>query len=126
MDPKELGRRIKQFRLERNLSQSELAERINVSFQQVQKYEQGRSRLTLERLESIAASLEVPIGAFWEPEPPKAAEAPGEYSRTPASLQRLTAAEVSLLRRFRRIRSARMREAFLRLLKEIAEADADG
>jgi transcriptional regulator with XRE-family HTH domain len=51
------GRRIRAFRLQRDLSQSDLAEKLGVSFQQVQKYEKGTNRITVSRLEQIALAL---------------------------------------------------------------------
>ena len=46
------------------LSQMKLAERISVSFQQIQKYESGVNKVSLEKLEKIANALKVPIGYF--------------------------------------------------------------
>jgi transcriptional regulator with XRE-family HTH domain len=44
--------------MQRDLSQSDLAEKLGVSFQQVQKYEKGTNRITVSRLEQIALALE--------------------------------------------------------------------
>jgi transcriptional regulator with XRE-family HTH domain len=44
----EVGRRVRSRRLECRLSQTELAERIGVTFQQVQKYEKGVNRIGAE------------------------------------------------------------------------------
>jgi transcriptional regulator with XRE-family HTH domain len=57
---KGMGRRIKLLRVSFNLSQAELAEKIGVSFQQLQKYESGKSEVTVTRLLSIAQALGVP------------------------------------------------------------------
>jgi transcriptional regulator with XRE-family HTH domain len=53
----EYGRRIRAFRLQRNLSQGDLAGKLGVSFQQLQKYERGTNRITVARLEQIAIAL---------------------------------------------------------------------
>jgi transcriptional regulator with XRE-family HTH domain len=53
----EYGRRIRAFRMQRDLSQSDLAEKLGISFQQVQKYEKGSNRITVSRLEQIAVAL---------------------------------------------------------------------
>jgi DNA-binding transcriptional regulator YiaG len=50
-----VGSRIKAGRLEAGLSQSTLAEAAGVSFQQIQKYERGRNRVSAERLLRKAA-----------------------------------------------------------------------
>jgi transcriptional regulator with XRE-family HTH domain len=62
----EVGQRIRIQRLAAGLSQSELAERIGVTFQQVQKYEKGMNRVGAGRLTKIARVLNVPIGSFFD------------------------------------------------------------
>ncbi|MGB9365959.1 MAG: helix-turn-helix transcriptional regulator [Xanthobacteraceae bacterium] len=61
----EIGRKIRALRLERGLSQSGLAERIGLTFQQVQKYEKGANRVSAGRLQQIADVLNVPITFFY-------------------------------------------------------------
>ena len=61
-----VGQRIREFRKSANLTQSELAHRIGVTFQQVQKYEKGTNRVGAGRLTQIAHALDVPIMAFFE------------------------------------------------------------
>ena len=53
-------------RLLNGLTQKELAEMIGTSFQQLQKYEKGTSRIGPARLQLVAQSLEVPISFFFE------------------------------------------------------------
>jgi transcriptional regulator with XRE-family HTH domain len=48
------------------MSQSELANRLGVSFQQVQKYEKGTNRVGAGRLPQIAGIFGVPIGALFK------------------------------------------------------------
>jgi transcriptional regulator with XRE-family HTH domain len=62
----EVGQRIRIQRLAAGLSQSELAERIGVTFQQVQKYEKGTNRVGAGRLTRIARVLNVPVGSFFD------------------------------------------------------------
>ena len=50
----EVGRRVRVERIARGLSQAELADRIGVVFQQVQKYESGANRISIGRLTRIA------------------------------------------------------------------------
>lgn len=61
----EVGRRVRSRRLEQKLSQTELADRIGVTFQQVQKYEKGVNRIGAGRLERISEALEVPVSFFF-------------------------------------------------------------
>jgi len=62
----EVGQRIRIQRLAAGLSQSELAERIGVTFQQVQKYEKGMNRVGAGRLTNIARVLNVPVASFFD------------------------------------------------------------
>jgi transcriptional regulator with XRE-family HTH domain len=61
-----VGRNIKLLRLDRGMSQTELARKIGVTFQQVQKYENGTNRLGSSRLFMIATVLDVPIIALFD------------------------------------------------------------
>jgi transcriptional regulator with XRE-family HTH domain len=56
-----IGNTIRKIRKMRNLSQTELAQKIDVSFQQVQKYENGANRISLSALLLIAMALDIPI-----------------------------------------------------------------
>ncbi len=49
--------RIRQIRQKRGLSQTDVAEALGISFQQFQKYEQGRNRISAARLVAIARIL---------------------------------------------------------------------
>ena len=61
-----VGQRIKVERLARRMSQTELAEQIGITFQQVQKYEKGVNRVGASRLSRIAEVLGIPVAAFFE------------------------------------------------------------
>ncbi len=124
MEPNEIGQKIKAFRKQRQLSQMELAERINVSFQQVQKYENGKSQITMLRLAAITQALNIPITEFLEEETPlKISEDPGSY--TPGEiLLRISKEEASFIKQYRKIRSKKARDYILKLLKVITEIEA--
>lgn len=51
-------------RIAAGLSQAELGTRLGVSFQQVQKYEHGQSRMTIDALAAAAPALQVPLAAL--------------------------------------------------------------
>ena len=61
----EIGRKIRALRLERGLSQSGLADGIDLTFQQVQKYEKGVNRVSAGRLQRIADRLNTPVMFFY-------------------------------------------------------------
>ena len=60
-----VGRKVRELRLARGLSQQELAEKIGVSFQQLQKYERASNRISCGRLADISAALHIPIEEFF-------------------------------------------------------------
>src|ERR1039457_5563857 len=62
----ELGMRIRLRRVEMKISQSELADKLGVTFQQVQKYEKGVNRVGASRLQQVATALDVPITFFFD------------------------------------------------------------
>ena len=62
----EIGRKIRALRLERGLSQSGLADGIDLTFQQVQKYEKGTNRVSAGRLQRIADMLNTPVMSFYD------------------------------------------------------------
>jgi transcriptional regulator with XRE-family HTH domain len=56
-----IGRRIREARVHAGLTQKDLAERVGVAFQQLQKYETARNRVSGSRLWMIANALNIPV-----------------------------------------------------------------
>lgn len=61
-----VGRRIRDKRNERGMSQTEVANALGVTFQQVQKYERGTNRVGASRLFDLSRILSVPVQCFFE------------------------------------------------------------
>jgi transcriptional regulator with XRE-family HTH domain len=61
-----VGKRIRQRRWLLGVTQQQLAERVGIKFQQIQKYETGANRVSASRLWDIADALEVPVSFFFE------------------------------------------------------------
>ena len=64
-----IAKRLKIQRQLLKMSQKELGEKIGISFQQMQKYENGSNRISASRLFDLAQILEVPISFFFEDSP---------------------------------------------------------
>ncbi|MHB8268604.1 helix-turn-helix domain-containing protein [Bradyrhizobium sp.] len=64
-DSVELGQKIRAVRVARDMSQATLADGLGLTFQQVQKYERGVSRVSASRLQKIADILDTPISFFY-------------------------------------------------------------
>ena len=110
-----VGARIRARRIALGLSQARLALRLGVSFQAVQKYEAGDSRIAASRLYDIARALLVPPAYFFDgcetPAPPPAASDPLEDRELAA-----------LLRGYRGIRNAALKADVRRLVASLGEA----
>ena len=63
---KHLGNKLKLRRLALGLTQTKVAKAINVTFQQIQKYEKGTNGVSSNRLMQLSQFLKVPIVYFYE------------------------------------------------------------
>ncbi len=103
------------------MTQMQLAERIGVSYQQIQKYEQGASRVTVERLLQIAAALGTDaVSLMSEPGATHLSDGVAGYTtgRRAAVFGR---EEMQLLRLFARISNPGVRRQILRLVQSIVD-----
>ncbi|MBZ6078825.1 helix-turn-helix domain-containing protein [Microvirga puerhi] len=73
-----IGRLIRHQRNLRQMSQEGLSRRIGVTFQQLQKYENGSNRVSASRLFQISEILNVPVTVFFGP---RAEETLSEYTQ---------------------------------------------
>jgi len=61
-----VGKRVRHRRWMVGMTQQQLAEKVGIKFQQIQKYETGMNRVSASRLWDIAAALDAPISFFFE------------------------------------------------------------
>jgi transcriptional regulator with XRE-family HTH domain len=61
-----VGGKLKQIRISRRFSQTDVAQRLGLSFQQVQKYEIGSNRIAASRLFELAQIFDISPGYFFE------------------------------------------------------------
>lgn len=59
------GARLRMRRMQLHLSQTELADAVGLTFQQIQKYEKGANRISTSRLQQFADFLKVPPSFFF-------------------------------------------------------------
>src|SRR5205085_8807616 len=113
----DVGRRIRAQRLVCRMSQTELANNLGVTFQQVQKYEKGVNRVGAGRLSRIADVLSVPVSYFFSGD----ISAPSASSSASSGLSFLeTAGAVRLVRAYSTIEDPQIRRALVDLAEEIA------
>lgn len=61
-----VGKRVRHRRWLVGMTQQQLAEKVGIKFQQIQKYETGANRVSASRLWDISEALDVPISFFFE------------------------------------------------------------
>jgi transcriptional regulator with XRE-family HTH domain len=64
-----VGGRVRLRRLQMQMTQEKLGHALGLTFQQVQKYENGMNRISASRLQAISGILEAPIPWFFEDAP---------------------------------------------------------
>jgi transcriptional regulator with XRE-family HTH domain len=116
-------------RLMLNMNQTEVGNALGVTFQQVQKYENGTNRISASRLQYLCNLLKVPVSFFFEgapresglPDPPET-----DVDEDSAALDSVLATSdgLALVTGYRRIRDPRIRRAIVALVEQIA-ADPD-
>lgn len=111
-----VGARIRNLRLRNKLSQEEVGRRLNVSFQQVQKYEKGTNRVGAGRLSELAKLFEVPVGAFFS----ETASAVREEAPSQTIDQLTVRNEIRLLEAYQALGDKRLQNAFVSLAEELA------
>jgi transcriptional regulator with XRE-family HTH domain len=115
-----MGRKIREIRKSLGMSQMELAEKIGVSFQQIQKYEKGINRISVERLQQIANALGFPLSYFFEERANRIKEEKDKYT-----LNYLSKEEKRLLQLFRKVKNKRIKTSLINHLKSILELEKE-
>ena len=118
-----VGGRVRMRRLMLELSQTELGRALGVTYQQVQKYESGSSRVSASSLQGLTRALGVPISFFFEGAPHASTHGRLTEPADPmaALIHFLTTAEgFALAAAFVRIRDEQVRQAMVGLVQEIA------
>jgi transcriptional regulator with XRE-family HTH domain len=119
---KHVGARVRMRRLMLNMSQSEIGNALGLTFQQIQKYENGANRISASRLQLLCAVLKVPVPFFFEGLP-HAPEMDGETVALDSFFA--TSEGIAMAAAFGRIRNANVRRAIVALVEQIA-AEPEG
>jgi transcriptional regulator with XRE-family HTH domain len=125
---KHVGSRLRMRRLMLDMSQTDIADALGLTFQQVQKYEKGTNRIGASRLQHISQILQVPVPFFFEGGPaapelgPSARETAVSASYVTDFLA--TSDGLSLVKAFMLIEDPKLRRAIVRLVEEIAPEHA--
>jgi transcriptional regulator with XRE-family HTH domain len=99
---KEIGERLRELRKRRGMTQEQLAEIVDITSQQIQKYENGSTRMNTDKLQSVAQALTVPISAF--------------FDEDNHDVRLLSAQEMNLIHSFRALPSSEVRAFVINVL----------
>ena len=125
---KHVGARVRSRRTLIGMTQRQLAKKLDLTYQPIQKYEDGRNRIGASRLHQIATILEVPLHFFFQgaarpdsdPDDPPEADFPAMLG---------SAEEVQLVVSFGKIKEPTVRRSILQLVNAIgkgSDGDEDG
>jgi len=114
---KRIGQKIREIRKKKGISQMGLAEKVGLSFQQIQKYEKGISKISVSRLFQIANALNVDIYTFFE----ENNNIPVAMEETESYGAKLTQQEKELVKLFRNIDNKKIKQGILTMLRGICE-----
>lgn len=122
-----IGGKIRRFRVEAGVSQTGLGTASGITFQQVQKYENGKNRVTVARLAQIAQTLGVPLTEFF-------ADFPSDVLDKKRGKAELSAADqiaqseqgLRLVKAFLAIESSATRTRIVDLVRAVAHGESNG
>jgi transcriptional regulator with XRE-family HTH domain len=117
----QVGESIRAHRMIAGMSQSDLAARLGVSFQQVQKYEKGTNRVGAGRLPQIAAIFNIPISALFDA---NADTSTGERTANAVPIRLIPdKSALRLLTSFASVTNRAIRHCLIELVDNIAKAE---
>ena len=116
-----VGARVRNRRKVLGLSQETLAKSIDLTFQQVQKYERGSNRISASKLHLIAKALKVPMNYFFDGAPDGDEDADKRTDEQTARDFLLTVEGLELAQFFPRVANSRARRRVLELVRSLAE-----
>ncbi|ESQ75697.1 helix-turn-helix domain-containing protein [Asticcacaulis sp. AC402] len=118
-----VGARVRMRRKFLGMSQEGLAEVIDLTFQQVQKYERGSNRISASKLYEIARALKAPVAYFFEGYGESEAVEGFSESESEQFVHGflMTTEGIELAEAFPRIRSAKLRRKVLELVRVLGE-----
>ena len=121
---KHVGSRVRMRRMMLGMSQEKLGDALDLTFQQVQKYEKGTNRIGASRLQHISQILQVPVSFFFEGAPHMPGHSGMGEAPSPAYVSDFLATSdgLSLTKSFIKIKSSKLRRRIVELVEQMAES----
>jgi transcriptional regulator with XRE-family HTH domain len=124
---KHVGARVRMRRMMLGMSQEKLGDSLDLTFQQVQKYEKGANRIGASRLQQISHILQVPVAFFFEGAPHAPGQSATNLSEAPSPAYvsdfLATSDGLALTKAFMGIKDAKLRRKIVDLVEQIADGD---
>ena len=114
-----VGSRVRIRRLEVGMSQEKLGDALGITFQQVQKYENGINRISASRLQHVSRILQVAIAYFFEGAPGQLKAKDNDPSSAYVSDFVATTDGLALVKAFMKIKNASVRHCTVKLVNAI-------
>ncbi|HEY1708467.1 MAG TPA: helix-turn-helix transcriptional regulator [Rhizomicrobium sp.] len=116
-----VGNRLRLRRTALGISQEELGRGLNLTFQQIQKFESGANRISASYLFELTQILEVPVSYFFDDADQS------DRPEVPQALQRflMSAEGLVLWRSFAKLKDDTVRQRVVALVKAMAEESRD-
>lgn len=120
-----VGMQLRQRRALLGMSQEKLAEQVGITFQQIQKYENGANRISASRLYEFSKVLDIPVSFFFETSNENLLAGFSDNEQTPFEgrgdiMNRKETLE--LIRTYYSIENPKLRKDLFKLVKSMAES----
>jgi transcriptional regulator with XRE-family HTH domain len=120
------GARLRMRRLTLGMSKTEVGEALDISYQQVQKYENGTNRIGAGGLQQLANLLGVTPGYFFEDVSPitgRICDSTQDKRQSQVADPLITSEGLQLSRAFAAVRDAKVRKRILNLIVSLARSE---
>lgn len=111
-----VGHNVKLLRVQRGISQGELGEALGVTFQQVQKYEKGKNRISSGRLSAIANYFNIDVAVLFSG---------ARNAEESGTIVLFSPEAVAVAQAYDKIQSVRVRHAIRSLVRQLSQEDGD-
>ena len=108
-----VGHKIKWYRAQSGLSQQELADRLNISYQQLHKYENGSNSISASRMLEVVGHLNIGVSQLFE--------GYGEEGDHSKNFPALSKEQSNLIKHFNQISEKEQRDSLIELIHSLAE-----
>lgn len=113
-----VGKRVRAQRLMMGMSQTELGDKVGITFQQIQKYERGTNRVSGSRIQQVANVLQVPVSFFFDDGPQTGKHGSNGHNGAIDFLTTHYGARIS--KAFPRIKDRKLQQRIVGLIEDIA------